>query len=157
MKIEEAIQQSSFNNAQHKAGINLIYTASWFSAAITRMLKPFGISMQQFNILRILQGQKGQPAPLRLVTERMLDQMSNTSRLIDKLVAKGLVDRRQCPMDRRQVDLLLTDSGIGLVEQATELVNRGTATLFAHVADSDFQLLNRILDTLRSPNTELNH
>ena len=92
MNIEQAIQQQTpFENIRTKTGVNLLYTASWFSNLLLRYLKPYGITWQQYNILRILKGQDGKPAPLRLVTERMIDQMSNTSRLIDKLVAKGLM------------------------------------------------------------------
>lgn len=150
MKIEQAIQQKAFRNAREKAGINLMYTASWLSNELMKALKPSGISVPQFNILRILKGQKGKPVPLWLVTERMIDKMSNTSRLIDKLVAKGLVDRRQCPNDRRQVDLLLTASGLELINAATQSVDKHTAKLIGHMTDSQMQMLNSLLDTLRS-------
>lgn len=150
MNIEQAIQQPSFRNAMEKAGINLMYTASWLSNELLKALKPYGISVPQFNILRILKGQKGKPVPLWLVTERMIDKMSNTSRLIDKLVVKGLVDRRQCPNDRRQVDLLLTSSGLELVNAATQSVDSHTAKLLGHMTEAQIQTLNTLLDTMRS-------
>jgi len=150
MKIEEAIQQRVFTDIRQKAGINLLYTASWFNHAITHMLKPYGISVQQFNILRILRGQKGEPVALYIVTERMIDQMSNTSRLIDKLVSKGLEDRRQCPMDRRQVDLVLTIAGETLTNTASEAVLEGTDALIGHMQNSDLEELSRLLDEMRN-------
>jgi DNA-binding MarR family transcriptional regulator len=149
MKIEQAIQQPVFRDARQKAGINLLYTASWFNGKITRMLKPFGITLPQFNILRILKGQHGKAIPLCQVTERMLDPMSNTSRLIDKLVEKGFVDRRQCPMDRRQVDLLLTEAGLKLIDHASEKVTKDTDDLLSHVCESDLGTLSNLLDLFR--------
>jgi DNA-binding MarR family transcriptional regulator len=149
MKIDQAIQQTVFRDARQKAGINLLFTASWFNNRINRMLKPYGISMPQFNIMRILKGQNGQPMSLRLVTERMIDPMSNTSRLIDKLVDKGVVDRRQCPMDRRAVDLLLTDVGITLLELASSTVNKASDELLSHMPESDLEEMSRLLDLFR--------
>ena len=132
-----------------KTGINILYTASWYSHALMRWLKPYGISWQQFNIMRILKGQKGKPASLRLVSERMIDQMSNTSRLIDKLVHKGLVERRECPRDRRQVDLLLTASGEDVLAKARNTVKEGTQKLLEHMSEQQFVQLNALLDELR--------
>jgi DNA-binding MarR family transcriptional regulator len=134
---------------RNKTGINILYTASWLSNILARLLKPFGITWQQFNIMRILNGQKGKPASLRLVSERMIDQMSNTSRLIDKLVAKGLVERKECPKDRRQVDLLLTEKGMQLMLQAKEWVDKNMIDYFGHMPDAQLSQLNDLLDALR--------
>ena len=103
MRIEEAIHQKTFKTPQQRAQINIIYTAGWLNQFNGQALKPFGISIQQFNILRILRGRKGQPATVKLLTSRMLDKMSNASRLVDKLVAKGLVDRCQSEVDQRKL------------------------------------------------------
>ena len=133
-----------------KTTINILYTASWFTNALTRILKPFGISWQQFNILRILRGQQGKPASLRLVSDRMIDQMSNTSRLIDKLVDKGLVERRECPNDRRQVDLLVTAEGERVVKGAYEVIDQNMQGRFEHISDQKLKQLNDLLDELRN-------
>ena len=133
-----------------KTTINILYTASWFTNALTRILKPFGISWQQFNILRILRGQQGKPASLRLVSDRMIDQMSNTSRLIDKLVDKGLVERRECPNDRRQVDLLVTAEGERVVKEAYEVIDQNMQGRFEHISDQKLKQLNDLLDELRN-------
>src|SRR5688572_20535772 len=101
MKLEEEIRQGKFKSEHHKAVLNIIYTAGWLNGIHTRILKKYGISPQQFNILRILRGQHPKPATINLLIERMLDKMSNASRLVDKLKVKGLVERRQCDQDRR--------------------------------------------------------
>lgn len=150
MRIEDAIQQEVIEDITSKTVINIMYTSSWYGHALTRMLKPYRISWQQFNILRILKGQKGKPASLRLVTERMIDQMSNTSRLIDKLVTKGLVERRECPRDRRQVDLFLTSEGDDVVAKARDTVDKETHKLLGHLSKAQFEQLNSLLDELRS-------
>ncbi|MDX1477081.1 MAG: MarR family transcriptional regulator [Saprospiraceae bacterium] len=150
VKIEEAIQQAKFNSASSKAGINLLYTASWLSTAMARVLKPFGISWQQFNIMRILRGQKGKPASLKLISERMIDKMSNTSRLVDKLVAKGLVLRETCPNDRRQVDILMTPAGHEVLTAASEAMEANVQNMFGHLDTSELNKLNELLDKLRT-------
>ncbi len=154
MTIREAIKQGPELDASQWLGINILYTASWLSTHLHRVFRPYGISWQQFNILRILRGQKGKPASLRLVSERMIDQMSNTSRLVDKLVEKGLAERHQCPKDRRQVDLLITHQGSDLVSQAGTALDVHMNQLFAHVQPHAISQLNQLLDSLRSANNE---
>lgn len=147
MKIEDAIQQKKFKNEQHKAHINLLYTAAWLGLHTARMLKPYGITTQQFNILRILRGLHPEPATVKLLTERMIDKMSNASRLVDKLLAKGLVERFECPSDRRRVDIRITDTGLDLLSKASAQVD-GMAFEF-NLSDEDAKILNRILDEIR--------
>ncbi|MEL7376767.1 MAG: MarR family transcriptional regulator, partial [Bacteroidota bacterium] len=123
MRLEEAIQQPTFRSSHERAQINVVYTASFFNQMATRILRPLGISMQQFNLLRILRGMRGEPATIKLLTERMLDKMSNASRLVEKLKQKGLVTRRACSNDRRQVDIFITDDGLRIISQATEAMD----------------------------------
>ena len=150
VRLEEAIQQPKFNSESSKAGINLLYTASWMSTAMTRVLKPYGISWQQFNIMRILRGQKECPASLKLISERMIDKMSNTSRLVDKLVSKGLVQRDTCPEDRRQVDIRMTADGEAILEQASRQMEAFVSEVFGHFGQDELQTLNDLMDKLRS-------
>jgi DNA-binding MarR family transcriptional regulator len=103
MKIEEEIKQPLFKDEFQKLVINLKFTAGWLGGFHVRLLKSYGLSAQQFNVLRILRGQYPDPSSLHLIKERMLDKDSNASRLIDKLEAAGLTTRVQCPDDRRQV------------------------------------------------------
>ena len=147
-KLEEAIQQKKFVSERQKANLNIMYTSSWITGKISSVLKPYGISPQQFNILRILNGQKGKPATVKMLTERMIDKMSNTSRLVEKLKIKGLVDRRECEQDRRQVDIFLTDKGLKVMNECSaEIFNKvesalnltedeaGTSNVYTRICD----------------------
>lgn len=149
MTIEEEIKQKKFKDEFQKAEINLFYTANWRTSQVTALMKPFGISPQQFNILRILRGQRPQPAPLKLLTERMLDRMSNTSRLVDKLMQKGLVTRDNCMENRRRVDILITEEGLRLCEKVTKEIE-SNRELDQKITEKEAQELNRILDKMRS-------
>lgn len=117
-RIEEEIHQTKpFPNDQTKALINVIFTASWLESQQAQLLKPFGISIQQYNILRILKGMRPKPATVKLLIERMIDKNSNASRLVDKLLKKGLVERHACQEDRRRVDVFITDEGLKVIEE----------------------------------------
>ncbi len=150
MKLEEEIQQKSFKDEHQKAGINLLFTASWISKVNAESLKPFNISIQQFNILRILRGLGSQPASVKLLTERMIDKMSNASRLVEKLKTKGLVERIACPKDRRQVDIHITKKGLKLLEQSSENLEFNLKQKFSSLTKNEATLLNNLLDKLRS-------
>jgi DNA-binding MarR family transcriptional regulator len=149
MKIEDEIQQRTFKNEYQKAGINLIFTASWLDKINADSLKPFKISIQQFNILRILRGMAGKPASVKLLTERMLDKMSNASRLVEKLKQKGLVERIACPQDRRQVDIFITDKGLKLLEKASDQLESGIESHMSTLSIAEAEKLNALLDQLR--------
>lgn len=92
MKIEDAIKQSKFKNEYEKLVVNILYTAGWIELEISRIFKEYGITIQQYNILRILRGQYPKPATINMLIDRMIDKMSNASRLVDKLLAKKLVE-----------------------------------------------------------------
>lgn len=148
MRIEEEIRQKKFKSEYIKADINVMFSANWISARQSNMLKPYDISIQQFNILRILRGQHPKPAPLKLLTERMIDRMSNTSRLVEKLKKKGLVTRRVCETNRRQVDISITDKGLALVEEASGLIE-GEREKSRNLTSEEVKQLNRLLDKMR--------
>ena len=122
MKLEEAIQQTKFISEHQKVHLNILFSASWLSQRSIAILKPYGLTWQQFNVLRILRGRHPEPATVKLLTERMIDKMSNASRLVDKLLAKGLVVRVTSKEDRRRVDVSITDSGLKLLEEAKFLL-----------------------------------
>ena len=155
MRLEEAIKQKQFPLQRFKIGVNVLYTASWLSNEQQHVLRPFGITWQQFNLMRIVKGQKGNPASLKLISERMIDRQSNTSRLVDKLVAKGLISRTSCPKDRRQVDIFLTEEGSTLLDQASEQMAEMTARLFGHITEDELATINDGLENLRI--TEINN
>ena len=148
MKIEEEIKQKKFKNSLHKAIINIIYTGNWLNYQHTIFLKSYGVSPQQFNVLRILRGQFPSPASVNLIIDRMLDKTSNVSRLIDKLKFKELVDRKECSSDRRQVDITITQKGLELLETIDLEMNKNELnfnTITAKEADD----LNSLLDKIR--------
>lgn len=147
-KIEEAIKQSQFKDVYNKAVVNLLYTHSYLVGFQTAVLKPQDLSPEQYNVLRILRGQQGKPATIAAIQERMLNTMSNASRLVDKLKAKELVKRDECPENRRKVDVLITKKGLRLLE----LLEPQIATInknAIHLEESELDLLNELLDKLR--------
>ena len=145
--IEDEIKQKRFENEFHKLTINIMFTAAWMNARTHQLFKPYGISSQQYNILRILRGQYPNPAPLKLLTERMIDRMSNTSRLVDKLVNKKLAERTVCTDNRRQVDIIITKNGIDLLNQLQEHVSKEVYRL--NVNEKEAIILNELLDKMR--------
>ncbi len=150
MKIEEAIHQAKpFKDAYNKAVVNCVYTASWLNSMMNTALKPVHISMQQYNILRILKGQHPNSASIKLLTDRMLDKMSNASRLVDKLVEKGLVDRITCPIDRRRVEVSLNQEGINLLEKASANLEKAFKANVSRMSLADANQLSDLLDKLR--------
>ena len=147
--IEEAIQQERFKSANHRAHVNVIYTAGWLNQLTSRALKPYGLSLQQFNILRILRGRGEEPSTVKLLTERMLDKMSNASRLVDKLKDKGYVERTECPTDRRRVDIRITSLGMEVIGQASDAVDAMRGSTFASLSEEEAATLSHLLDKLR--------
>jgi DNA-binding MarR family transcriptional regulator len=115
MTIEEEIKQPKFRSGHQKALINLLYTASWLQGRQQDFFKPFKITAQQFNILRILKGQHPKSISGTEIKSRMLDKNSDVSRLLDRLVAKNLISKRVCPNDKRATDINITDQGLDLL------------------------------------------
>jgi DNA-binding MarR family transcriptional regulator len=149
MKLEDAIKQTAFKTEEERLVINLVYTSGWLSAEQTRFFKRFGISSQQYNVLRILRGQFPNPASVGLIQERMLDKMSNASRLIEKLKQKKLVKRSECSKDRRQVDVLITEDGLKLLEDIDKL-NGEMHSICNTLNQTEKKKLNELLDKLRN-------
>lgn len=129
MKTPEALQMTQFASPQQQLVLTVLHTASAMMHRHRTVLKPHGITPEQFNILRILRGQKGRPLPLREITQRMIDRNSNTSRLVDKLVDKGHVAREICPKDRRRVDIVLTQGGAALTEELKNIMDQELSLL----------------------------
>jgi len=148
MRLEDEIKQEKFENENHKLIVNIQFTANWLSTIHNRVLKPFGISSQQFNVLRILKGQFPNPSSLNLIKERMLDKESNASRLIDKLVGAKLVNRITCPNNRRQVDITITKAGIKLLEDINIQIKKLNSAM-PSLNEDDAKTLNALLDKLR--------
>jgi len=149
MKLTEAIKQKRFKTEMEKAVVNILFTSSWLNYQQSAVFKEFGITMKQFNILRILKGQYPKAATVNLLIDRMIDKSSNASRIVDKLVEKGLVERTSCPEDRRRVDIIISDSGMKIVNQASQRLEE--TKIFSHsLSENEAQKLNQLLDKLRT-------
>jgi DNA-binding MarR family transcriptional regulator len=148
MGIEKDIQQSKFRNAHQKASINLIYTLSWMKDKTKCIFDSEDITSQQFNILRILRGSYPQPLSTLQIRERMLEKMSDTSRIVDRLISKGLVKKVTCKTDRRLVDVIITDKGKKLLERLDEKQDLIDGVM-GNLSEKDANILSDLLDKIR--------
>lgn len=149
MGIEKDILQNKFTSARQKAMINLLYTYGWVIEKIKDFLAAEDITHQQFNILRILRGSSPQPLSTLQIRERMLDKMSDTSRIVDRLIAKGLVKKTTCPADKRLVDILITSKGQKLLEKIDAETDH-IEEIMGNLSEKDADLLSSLLDKLRT-------
>ena len=148
MKIEDEIKQDKFKSEYQKLAINLIFTGNWINSSNAELLKPYKLTSQQYNLLRILRGQYPNPVTVNLLIERMLDKMSNASRIVDRLVKKNLVLRKSCPEDRRRVDIVITDKGMKILEKI-DLDEDKWEKRFVNLTAKEATELNNFLDRLR--------
>jgi DNA-binding MarR family transcriptional regulator len=148
MGIEQDINQTKFRNEYQKAAINLIYTFNWMNEQIKIMLDQYDITPQQFNILRILRG-AGKPISTLQIRQRMLDKMSDTSRIVDRLLKKELVKKVICEGDRRLVDVSISDNGLQLLERIDNHQEE-MDSVFKNLDEEQAATLNRLLDKIRS-------
>ncbi|MBK6538280.1 MAG: MarR family transcriptional regulator [Ignavibacteria bacterium] len=148
MKIEDEIKQDKFKSEYQKLAINLIFTGNWINSSNAELLKPYKLTSQQYNLLRILRGQYPKPVTVNLLIERMLDKMSNASRIVDRLVKKNLVLRKSCPEDRRRVDIVITDKGMKLLDKI-DLDEDKWEKRFENLTAKEATELNNFLDRLR--------
>lgn len=148
MKLEDEIHQKSFKSSGQKLAINILYTSHWLTGHHSSFFRGKDITLQQYNVLRILRGQFPAPCTLKLIKERMLDRMSDTSRIIDKLLLKNYVERTSCPNDRRSVNLLITEKGMQLLK-SLDFIDETTGNIFSNLTESEIEQLNLLLDKLR--------
>jgi DNA-binding MarR family transcriptional regulator len=147
MGIEKDIQQTNFRNEFQKMGINIIYTAHWLNEKMGQILSTEDITQQQYNILRILRGSDAPLSTLK-IRERMLDKMSDTSRIVDRLIVKDLVEKTACVKDKRLVDITVTKKGLQLLEKLDAL-NEQIDSILKGVSEKEATTMNQILDKLR--------
>ena len=147
MGIDKDIQQTAFRNEYQKMGINIIYTANWLNERIAHILNSEKITQQQYNILRILRGSEAPLSTLK-IRERMLDKMSDTSRIVDRLVTKELVEKSACVKDKRLVDITLSKKGLLLLEKLDHFNDQIDAILKG-INEKEASTINQILDKLR--------
>jgi len=148
MGIEQDISQAKFRSIYQKATINFIYTFNWMNEKIKNMLDQYDITPQQFNILRILRG-AGKPISTLQIRQRMLDKMSDTSRIVDRLIKKELVKKVVCEGDRRLVDVSISDNGLQLLNRI-DLLQDEMDAVFKNLTDDEVIMLNNLLDKIRS-------
>lgn len=149
MNIEEHIKTQSKLPASRRLILSVLVSANSMNEKVTEALKPFDISIQQFNVLRILRGQKGKPANLGTIQERMVSKMSNTTRLVDKLIAKGLTKRVICPENRRKVEISITPEGLEFLEQVDPVVASVEAEITSAFSEAQMNQLSEELSKLR--------
>ena len=148
MGIEEDIKSTNFEDNYHKAVINLSYTSGWMNNHMRPHFERFNLTQQQFNILRILRGQYPKPATINLLKERMIDKMSDASRIVDRLVQKGLVSRCTNSRDRRAVDIRISDEGLEILKKMD--ADFKTKDFFKqHLTEEEAGQLSDLLDKMR--------
>jgi DNA-binding MarR family transcriptional regulator len=149
MSLESAIKQTRpFNFEAEKCIVNIIYTNNWINIFQNKIVKDFGISLEQYNVMRILNGQKGSPITINGIIDRMLDKMSNASRLVDKLYLKGLVERKQMENNRRACDVTLTLKGEETLRAISLAFDEKIFKKFS-LSEEEYAKLNEQLDIFR--------
>lgn len=150
MKIEDAIKSTVIMENSKKAVLNIIYTQNVINEHFNEILKPFDLSGEQFNVLRILRGQKGCPANMCVIQERMLAKTSNTTRLVDKLLLKELVTREVCPENRRKIEVLITAKGLALLAELDPKVIDHENKFAQNLSSEELEQLNILLEKFRN-------
>jgi DNA-binding MarR family transcriptional regulator len=145
MKIEEEIHQKTFKSENQKAAINILFTANNMNMKNFQILKEFGLTIPQFNILRILRGQYPNSTSINSLIDRMLDKASNASRIVEKLREKNLVERTTNAIDRRSVDVKITETGLSLLERI-DVVDEEFHFGMDSLSQAEVMMLNHLLD-----------
>lgn len=148
LKLQEEIHQKKFRSEHLKLGINIIYTYNWLNYKFQSRFKDKDITLQQYNVLRILRGQYPEACSLKLIKERMLDRMSDASRIVDKLKNKGYLERTENISDRRSVDVLITEKGLTLLK-SLDYIDDEYKNVFKNLSSSEIKTLNDLLDKAR--------
>jgi len=150
MRLEDEIKQNKpFQDQYQKLAVNLLFSGSWIRNINSAFFGSFNISSQQYNILRILRGQHPKPASVNLLIGRMVDKMSNASRLVEKLRQKGFVARTESEFDRRRADVIITESGLSLLEQIEKIMPDEYENNFKTLSENEAKTLNGLLDKMR--------
>lgn len=148
MIIEEEIKQPKFKSLHQKAVLNLLFTANWIQNKQRELFEPFGITGQQYNMLRILRGKHPEPIAAVEIKSRMLDKNSDVSRLLDRLIGKNLVKKNQCPNDKRATDISITETGLDLLNQLDTSINNLDSYLI-NLTREEAKQLSDLLDKAR--------
>lgn len=150
MRIEEIIKTTFPMSQEKKALLNVMYTQNVIAEQFNELLKPFDLSAEQFNVLRILRGQKGNAVNMCTIQERMIAKTSNTTRLVDKLLLKNLVLREICPQNRRKMEITITAKGMELLKQLDPLVEAHEKKFGNNLTPNELEQLNILLEKFRN-------
>jgi DNA-binding MarR family transcriptional regulator len=148
MRIDDEIQSNKFEDSYHKTVINISYTYGWLNNLFRCTFEKYNLTQQQFNILRILRGQYPNPATVNLLKERMIDKMSDASRIVDRLVQKGLVSRCTNTKDRRAVDIRISDVGLEILSKM-DIEFKAGDFLKNNLTEQEACQLSDLLDKMR--------
>ena len=149
MKLEAEIRTKKFENPFQRTNLNIVFTANWLNEKFNALFKNFDLSQQQYNVLRILRGQKGYPINLIDIQSRMLQKNSNATRLVEKLKQKGLVERILCEENRRKVEISITSQGLRLLKKMDPLISQIEDDTFNALTENEANTLSDLLDKLR--------
>lgn len=147
MEIGSELHQRKFRNEYHKVTVNLVFTYGWLAGKLKAFFDPYGLTHQQFNILRILRGNKG-PLSTMKIRDRMIDRMSDTTRVVERLITKGLVVKNVNRKDKRVVDVSITEKGLALLAEI-DLRQNDLDNIVATITPQQAKNMNYILDKLR--------
>lgn len=147
--IEHLLQTQQGLSISKKTIVSLLYTFDFVNNKLNEALKPYDVSLQQFNVLRILRGQKGNPASLEMVQERMISKMSNTTRLIDKLIKKNYVNKSINKDNRRKIDIVITPDGIELLKKIDSVIDETEKKIIQSLTEDETKELTRLLGKIR--------
>lgn len=145
--LEKLITQKTFQNDRQRGLVSLIFVGNWITSQHQQFFKEYGITMQQFNILRILRGQHPGSANINLLKERMLDKMSDVSRLVERLRKADLVERKSSELDRRAVEVRINEKGLQLLKEIDADLNK-LNDAFESLNESEISQLNQLLDKM---------
>ncbi|MDW5290481.1 MarR family transcriptional regulator [Formosa sp. PL04] len=149
-QLEDILKTNAPIPLNRKTVLNISYTAIWIKDMTNPVLKRFDISTEQFNVLRILRGKKGSPANLQDIQDRMINKMSNTTRLVDKLILKGYVERFTCEKNRRKVEIFITKEGLKVLKEIDPNIDKSEDDITANLTKEELETLNFLLTKLRS-------
>lgn len=150
MKIEEIIKSNSPISIEKRTVLNIMFTQNVIADAFNDILKSFDLSVEQFNVLRILRGQKGKPANMCVIQERMIAKTSNTTRLVDKLLLKGLVNREVCEENRRKMEVTITEKGLKLLAELDPKIEAHETLFSTNLSSEELENLNNLLEKYRT-------
>ncbi|TKC03973.1 MarR family winged helix-turn-helix transcriptional regulator [Pedobacter frigoris] len=148
MQLQNEIQASRFESTHQQAVVNVIFTCNWCNDKFKQAMMPYNVTTQQFNVLRILRGQYPKPSTINLLKARILDKMCDASRIVDRLVQKELVVKESNPIDKRAVDILISEKGLDLLKQMDLEVDL-SAPVSSNLTDEEAEQLNYLLDKMR--------